>query len=188
MAALDKSVSRAKCDDRRIVKLEFFREPADVELERDPKADRDVGPGKDPLHKDDDDLLKDHQKTRPSKETPDGVGKPFEDPDRPPHHAVAPKADDGQDQEGGETEKEELDRSAVIDEPHDGFFVRPIQPSGRIGDRPACIVEGHRDIAEKPPEPVQQNGEKAARGRVFFHAVTPTWPVSTVSCPIHWAL
>src|SRR6056297_3336726 len=180
MPALNECVCGAKRHDQRVVEFEFLGPPADIHLKRNAKADHDFGAREDTLQKDDDDLLDHHDKPGPCEKPPDGVGKPFENAHASPHEPVAPQADARADEEHREDHEEEFHRSAVIDEPHDRFLVRPVEPKMRMADRIAQIVESHGDVLNKPKDAIQNGTKPASCGSIIHHdnprMVCKSWP------------
>ena len=170
VAALDKGVCQTKSDDQSVVKLQFFGPPADIELQRHTEAERNVRTGKDTLHEDDHDLLKNHQKTGPRKETAQRIAQTFQHAHSAPHDRIAPKADGRQNKEGRKDDEEKLDRATVVNKPHDGLFIRPVQPQGRMRDRISEIVKRHGDVLKKQDDPLAYCSEHTTEAnRLFFH-------------------
>ena len=73
MAPLYEGVGNTQADDRRVIELQFLGKPADAIFDRDTKADDDIGPGKNPLQEDDDNLLDHHDQPAPGDQAPDRV-------------------------------------------------------------------------------------------------------------------
>ena len=183
MAALHKSVGDAEADDQGIVKLQAFSPPAQVLYKCGAKwPELDLGNPKNPLQEHDDHLDEHHQKARPSGGAADRVGHTLKDAHTPPQDLAVPgHAQRGDQDEGGDGNKKQFHRGAVIDEAHHRLGIGPIQPTARVGNGKEQVVRRHCDILQHPQDEIDH--------AVVPRHASPLWGASSLgsrkgaSCP-----
>ena len=134
MSLLDEGIENAKADDRRVVELQLFGEPADAIFDRDAEADDDIRAREDLLQEDDHDLLDHHDQSGPGDEPANRVGNALGHPDETPEEPLAEQAGEHNDDKTEQEDEKQLGGAAIINKAHQRFLVRPVEPELRIGN------------------------------------------------------